>query len=425
MRTIVVSQNNYKMKTTDAFTQGQSLITTILGKMSNLNEWKRRFLLESFMLFLTIRGRVNFLQMGRYGRYDESTYRNGFENKFDFLDFNSKLIKGHCSDDMILGFDPTFISKSGKCTPGLGYYYSGTEGRYKRGLEVGCIAAIDVSQNTAYHLEGVQSPAARKSDLSDGRSIVDHYAELIISRAPELKQISQILVCDGYFAKRRFIDPIDTSTELSLISRLRDDANLRYLYLGKQKPGKGRPQRYDGKINVKQIDKRRISKVYEDDQIRIYSAIVNSVGLKRDIKLAYVEFLDPKGKLITTKLFFSTDLEMSGLKILKYYQARFQMEFIFRDAKQFTSLQHCQARSSNKLHFHINASLTSTSIAKCIQRKGISVDNPSRTSISDVKTELFNHYLLHRIFSIFQIRQNINKNDNMYGKILDIGKIAA
>ena len=44
----------------------------------------------------------------------------------------------------------------------------------------------------------------------------------------------------------------------------------------------------------------------------------------------------------------------------KYYHTIEQdskMEFLFRDAKQFTGLQHCQARSESKLNFHFNASL--------------------------------------------------------------------
>ncbi len=50
--------------------------------------------------------------------------------------------------------------------------------------------------------------------------------------------------------------------------------------------------------------------------------------------------------------------------ILEYYRTRFQIEFIYRDAKQFTGLNDCQARSEIKLHFHFNASLTAINLAK-------------------------------------------------------------
>lgn len=377
------------------------------------------------MLFLSLRGRINFLQLSRYGKYNECTYRAGFEKDFDFLRFNSLLIEQYCGNNCILGFDPSYIAKSGKHTPGLGYFYSGTAGKYKRGLEIGAIAAIDLTQNTSYHLEAIQTPSAKKTTLKDGQSLVDHYADTIVSRGAALCKISNVLAVDAYFTKRRFIDPICEMTDLQIVGRLRDDANLRYLFKEKQTGQRGRPKQYAGKINVKQIDKRRILKEYQDDEVRIYAAVVNSVGLKRNIKLCYVEFLDPKGEVSGAKMFFSTDLEMEGLRILYCYRARFQMEFNFRDAKHFTGLQTGQARSKKKIHYHVNASLTAASIAKCIQRNGLTQSEQATYSIGDITTELFNYKLLKRIFSIYRIDPNIKLNHNMIKSILDYGKIAA
>ena len=41
---------------------------------------------------------------------------------------------------------------------------------------------------------------------------------------------------------------------------------------------------------------------------------------------------------------------------------RFKIEFIFRDAKQFTGLTHCQGRSEDKLDFHFNMSLAALNL---------------------------------------------------------------
>ncbi|MBK8504233.1 MAG: hypothetical protein IPL46_19720 [Saprospiraceae bacterium] len=159
------------------------------------------------------------------------------------------------------------------------------------------------------------------------------------------------MAVDAYFTKRKFIDPICEKTDLNIVGRLREDANLRYLYNGRQTGSKGRPKQYAGKINVKQIDKRRVTQEYEDDDVRIHAAVVNSVGLKRNVKLCYVEFLNTTGEVNTTKMFFSTDIIMTGLAILCAYRARFQMEFNFRDSKQFTGLQNSQARSKKENTF--------------------------------------------------------------------------
>ena len=55
-----------------------------------------------------------------------------------------------------------------------------------------------------------------------------------------------------------------------------------------------------------------------------------------------------------TKIYFSTDLDMSAKDIIEYYRTRFQIEFCFRDSKQFTGLNDCQARDLKKLNFAFN-----------------------------------------------------------------------
>lgn len=113
------------------------------------------------MLCLGLSGGFNFLQMDREGRYHEQTYRNQFSKSFDFMHLNKELVRTTGSGHYILAFDPTFIKKSGKQTPGIGYFYSGCSDQYERGLELGGLAAIDVKQRTAYHLEAVSSKSIK------------------------------------------------------------------------------------------------------------------------------------------------------------------------------------------------------------------------------------------------------------------------
>ena len=111
------------MITQDVFTRGKILIETILQKNKKIFLLKQSAIVEILMLFLSFRGRVNFSQLGRQGQRYEKTYRYHFERKWDWSKFNAVQIKEHCSAELIIGFDPSYISKSGKCTPGLGYFY--------------------------------------------------------------------------------------------------------------------------------------------------------------------------------------------------------------------------------------------------------------------------------------------------------------
>ncbi|MBK7635326.1 MAG: hypothetical protein IPJ13_14405 [Saprospiraceae bacterium] len=136
------------------------------GSNIRKNGWHQQmaesFFVEVILLFMTIKGKINFTQMGRYSSSPEVRFRNMFKRVFDFVSFNSMFITKHCSDELLIGFDPSYLSKSGKYTPNVGYFYSGVAGMIKRGMEVGCLAIIDVKQNTAYHFEAVTDTARQE-----------------------------------------------------------------------------------------------------------------------------------------------------------------------------------------------------------------------------------------------------------------------
>ena len=255
--------------------------------------------------------------------------------------------------------------------------------------------------------------------------MVDHYADLLVEKAAELEKVSTILVCDAYFSKIKYVDKVCCETNFEMISRLRDDAKLKYKFKGTAKKGKGKPRKYSGKIDVKNIDKRRIKLVYSDqDDIKIYTAIVWTLGLKRDIKLCYAEFMLSNGKK-SKKMFYSTNLNRCAKDILKYYLARYQMEFVFRDAKQYTGLEQFQGRIENKLNFHFNASLTSISIGKGIARNRVNMNESIPISLQDVKIVLQNRNMLFRICSIYGISHKLIKINHIYRQVLNLGKIVA
>jgi hypothetical protein len=67
---------------------------------------------------MSIRGRINFMQMSRYGTYSMTSYRNNFDKTFDFGKFNSEPIKMQGTGHHVIIFDPSHIRKSGKSTFG-------------------------------------------------------------------------------------------------------------------------------------------------------------------------------------------------------------------------------------------------------------------------------------------------------------------
>ena len=391
----------------------------MLNKLPNINKRRKDFLLEVFVLMLSIKGRINFLQLSRYGNFKEQRYRQQFEKQFDFLEFNKQLVLSTGGGKYAIAFDPSYINKSGKSTPGVGYFWSGVAGQAKWGLEIAGLAAIDINNHTAHHLEAVQTFTNKNTEST----LTDWYANIITTRKDQLNQISNIIVADAWFSKRKFTDEI-ISAEMNLISRFRDDADLLYLFQGQQSGGKGRPKKYDGKIIHNNINKDYFNFVEKNDKAEIYCAEVYSKALKRTIKLVHVIYQNKKGKE-TPKLYFSTDLSLEALDILDYYTCRFQIEFLYRDAKQHTGLNDCQARSENKLHFHFNSALTGINIAKVEHWLSLPKSERGAFSMNDIKTINNNMLQLQRFFDKFGINPYSTKNQLKAKELIYYGTIAA
>jgi len=398
------------------------LIINILDGIRVLSKPQKDFFIEIMLLFISIRGRMNFLQFGRYGKFGEQRYRQQFEKQFDFLSFNKEITLSHGSGNFAIAFDPSYINKSGKKTYGFDKYWSGVAKQAKFGLEISGIAAVDIDNKTAFHLEAVQTPT--HADIKEeGMGLLDWYANIIVQRKDTFSKISNYIVADAYFSKKPFADKVVEDAQMHLISRLRNDSDLKYLYLGGPTGKKGRPKKYGGKINLKSIDKKYFKLVLDNDQTTVYTAIVYSKGLKRNIKLVYEQ---PKAeKTKSYLLFLSTDLNLDALEILRYYKNRFQIEFLYRDGKQHTGLNDCQARSENKLHFHFNASLTAINLAKVEHWLPVPKKERGAFSMSDIKTMYHNKLLLERFIDVFAVPAYKLKNNDNVKELINFGKIAA
>ena len=122
-----------------------------------LNKSRKDFIISVLWHILSIKGRINFLQLGRFSSLCEQTYRNQFEKEFDFLSFNKLLIDQTVSTELAIAMDPSFIPKAGKSTYGRGRYWSGVAGAAKWGLDICGFAVVDIVNNTAFHLNAWQT----------------------------------------------------------------------------------------------------------------------------------------------------------------------------------------------------------------------------------------------------------------------------
>ena len=372
------------------------------------------------------------------------------------------------------GMDCSFIPKSGKKTYGLDWFYNGSASRTEKGLEISVIAIIDVETHQCYTLSVQQTPATpitpntegkpqRKGKSArqrhpghpsisqtaieqarvmlgqlppkpnstglcepDGAEItrIDHYLYQLNSTHPYLPAGLKYWVVDGFYSKKKFVDGV-TALQLHLIGKLRSDADMRYLYTGEQK-SRGAKRKYDAKVDLADLSRFTHLEPLEP-QLNLYTAVVWHVSLKRQIRIAYLvdtRKVDKTGFV----LLFSTDVNLNAQQIIKSYKARFQIEFIFRDAKQFTGLCDAQTRDPKKLDFHFNACLTALNLAKYeVQLRHPQAEPQSQPipfSMSSYKRLAFNDHLLSRFISMLDLNPTLIKSHPNYPNLRSYGIIA-
>jgi hypothetical protein len=403
----------------NAFNKISSLVSASLQKLENISKPQFKFFSTVFELWLGLPVRYTMLNLGRIGGYCEKSIRLHFEKFFDFVSFNSALISKSCGKDLIAAFDPSYIPKSGKQTPGLGRWWSGKDQCTLKGLEISCLSIIDVVAGTAMSLEAVQTPSKQVLQTRK-QNQVSHYVSIIKKQMSSLKAMVKYLVADGYFMKHDFIAPL-LQEGLHVITKMRPDANLRYTYNGPKQAGRGRPKAYDGKVDCSNIDKRRIKQFDEDGQTTCYSGILYCMALKRLVRIVYLQDKQTK----RYDIFLCTDTLIKPGLIVKYYRLRFQIEFLIRDAKQHCGLEECQARSENKLYFHFNTALSAVSVAKAAIWLSLPKQKREAFSMRNIKLMYYNKIMTDRIFSNLALDLNCKKIKWIYRQCLDIGRLAA
>ena len=211
------------------------------------------------------------------------------------------------------------------------------------------------------------------------------------------------------------------------ITKLRCDADCRFLYTGPHPKRRGARRKYDGKVNWQ--DLRRFESLRHPGGSRPCASLYGR-GLARHAQAqaarwwSLVNRKDPaKPRYIVLA---STDLALEGHKLVELYGARFQIEFLFRDSKQFTGLSDCQARAEAALDFHFNAALATLNLARAEQLADTDRrQSPQVFSMASWKQRQFNERLLDVFIEKLALEPSWVKKHPSYDELRSYGAIAA
>ena len=331
----------------------------------------------------------------------------------DWMEFNlhisaNSFIKAHGGNRVGIAIDPSYISKAGKKTPHIGRFWSGCAGAVKHGLEILGIGVIDADLHDCMMLRAVQT--ANEKGGGSEMNLCDWYVKVLTDYKEKLQRATHNLVADAAFSNAPFVDKI-IAQGYHLVSRLRNDAILHYEFTGERTGKRGRPRTIGDRIDYDNLDNSKLNSINMDPTDgEAYTLIAYCKSLKRKIRLV-IHIIADGGH----RIYFSTDTSMSGKDVIDLYRTRFQIEFNYRDAKQFTGLTHCQARSSNKLDFAYNASFAAVNVAIALRR-----DLGASLSIGRLKSMMVNAYYLERILLRFGHDPNMALNDKLVKELFGI-----
>jgi putative transposase len=277
-------------------------------------------------------------------------------------------------DEYIIAGDEVVISKAGKETYGLDRFFSGIQQQVIAGLSFFTFSLVNIREEHSYPIQTTQmvksaeEKAASKAKAEAkkvkqtgepkkrGRpkgSKNKDKQEVVLN--PELLRIQKALqslletvgtavplkyvAMDGHFGNYPSAFMV-RKENLHLISKLRSDAALYPAFEGKHN-GPGPKPKYGVKIDVRKMDAKYLKETSIEDNLR--TDIYQGKFYNKEFAFALNVVVILKTNLDTHAqahvILFSTDLEQAYDKIIKFYSLRFQIEFNFRDAKQYWGLE--------------------------------------------------------------------------------------
>lgn len=356
--------------------------------------------------------------------YSYKTVERFFDKKIDWLDVKWMLIKNIIGKEVILVADESTISKSGKKTYGLGYFYSGLQSRSIKSIQVLTFSLVDVDSRKAYPLftkqlkqkrksktvksekRGVGRPKGSKNKNSSSKRltglfrIVNWYARVIVKKL-ELPSL-RYLVYDGAFGNNAGIQSA-RRVNLHLISKLKKNASLYFKFKGEQKVT-GRKRIYGELLDYDNIDAKYLKETKIDGNMKtnIYQMEVIHKRIYGAINIVILYSTNTINNKTTHTILFSTDLDQEYQKIIDYYSLRFQIEFNFRDSKQFFGLEDFMNIKKRRIHNFANLSLFMNTL-----------------SYQLFKNSYFTKYSVNDIKSIFIAQRYASETLKLYAQKAD------
>jgi hypothetical protein len=148
-------------------------------------------------------------------------------------------------------------------------------------------------------------------------------------------------VYDGAFGNNYAMQMIE-QCHLKIISKLQRNSALHFLNEEEYK-GVGTRRRYGTKIDYNNLPNTFLKQTQLDEkekiETKIYQMEMMHHKFYENLNIVIIHKRNIKTNKVAHIILFSSDLNLEYEKIIDYYSLRFQIEFVFRDAKQYWGLE--------------------------------------------------------------------------------------
>ena len=320
---------------------------------------------------LSMSGRVTMRGLSRWSGQGGSyrTIQRFFNTSVNWCHLNWLLIRHHVldADDVVLmSGDHVVVTKAGKMTYGLERFFSSLYGKTVPGLCFLSLSLLSVKRRTSYPVmtEPVEKPSdavgqeppttkargrrgrpqgsknrnRRAVELSPSLRFIQEHIKRLLAQISDAFKVVYFLF-DGEFGHNDAMQMV-RQVGLHLISKLRYNSALYFPYDGPYW-GRGPRRKYGKKVDYHHIPSTYLQSISMDKEIKtqIYQM---SLWHKKFAEMLTIVVI-VKTNLQTHKtahvVLFSSDLTLRYALLIDYYRLRFQLEFNFRDAKQYWGLE--------------------------------------------------------------------------------------
>jgi len=176
------------------------------------------------------------------------------------------------------------------------------------------------------------------------------------------------LVLDGHFGNNNALQ-MTRQCGLHLISKLRHDAALYIPYAGPQKQY-GQRRKYGDQINYDHLPAAYLKQTSVADgiQTRIYQAALWHKEFPQLLNVGIIAKVNLNTSAHAHVVLFGSDLSLTYDQIIDYYALRFQIEFNFREAKQYWGLEDFMNVTQTAVTNAANLSLFMVNLAALLLR---------------------------------------------------------